>query len=245
MSNTLISVLRASLGFTLIGCLVATLPGGRAVAQDDLRSQALALDYTAALQQCEFTTFSGGGSMSDLLTAVWGDARDKEIPADRLTPAEERRLGIWKTTNGACGMVFDLVSYSIEYYDKHAALPQTGLDFFPELSTEEGLRELVAMDPLKAVSLYRVGIDPITGHFYANLRSVDWAPASANLRVSTDPSDIEQAFPGVRHQRMEWQGPGDKPRATGESDKPGKVWWVTVYGEEPGKVIYQETLATS
>jgi hypothetical protein len=221
------------------------LSNARALAEDSLRSQALALDFSTAIQQCEFSTFSGGGSNSELLTAVLGDAIGKEIPSRSLTPGEERRLGIWKTPNGACGMLFDLVSYSTEYYGKHGTLPPTGMDFFPELSTDEGLRELLTMDPLKAVTLYRVGIDPITGHFYANLQSADWASAAVNLRMSDDPAVVERALPNVRHRRMSWGGPGQQPRETGELDKPGKVWWVTIYGEAPGSVIYQETLASS
>jgi len=233
------------LAVLLGGSALGTVLTGRAAAQDDLRVQALALDFSTAIQQCEFTTFSGGGSNSELLTAVVGDAVGKQVPSRPLTPGEERRLGIWKTPNGACGMVFDLTSYSIEYYGKHGALPQTGLDFFPELSTDEGLRELLTMDPLKAVTLYRVGVDPITGHFYSNLQSADWAPEAANLRMSDDPAIVEQNFPNGRHPRMEWGGPGQQPRDTGEFDKPAKVWWVTIYGDAPGSVIYQETLASS
>jgi len=38
--------------------------------------------------------------------------------------------------------------------------------------------------------------------------------------------------------------PGGKWQETDQTDKPDKVWWVTIYGEAPGSVVYRSVLGS-
>jgi hypothetical protein len=201
----------------------------------------LGLSFGEAIGACEFVTFDSDlAKASGFQRIIVGQLKSsvgKEIPDRELSAGEKRRLGIWRKPNGRITWWQEIVGKAWHYRKAHGTLPQTGLDLFPELDSDAKLAELLRLSPEDVLSRYAAGIDPITGRFYSDLQAKSWAPAAMNMRVVDDPEQLKMLFPHQVLPVTEYL-PGGGARDTGKYKPIKSAWYITIYGESPGSVLY-------
>jgi hypothetical protein len=124
-------------------------------------------------------------------------------------------------------MMLLLISVT-EYAKSHnGELPNTGMEIFKYLMTEEGYRQYKGMTKQARFDRYSPGINRITGKFYDSFQSADWTPGGIYIEQITDENVLRDRFSNFR----------DK-----ETKGLPTVWKVRVYGERPGSVVKEQTM---
>lgn len=233
----------------LVACLSCVLVTGVIAAAEDSEAvvaAALASRYSDAISSCTFVTLDSAASEVHGYTRMLNETAleylGEGMTEQQLTLADKRRLGLWKLPDGTASSWHVLFEAVRRYYHENGQLPVTGLDLYPDLRTEDGLAGLLALPAAEAVLKYREAIDPISGGIYSNLQAPNWEPAAMSIRVVDDPQEVERLFPHLKLPVTNYEF-GKAPQDTGEYTQPSEAWYVTIYGEKPGSVLYENVIA--
>lgn len=189
-----------------------------------------------AVKACGFVTFD-----SDLEEATdfeksmilrYTSEVGNEVPERQLTEAELRRLGVWRLPDGGSTFLHATISYVCGYEYKHNQLPASGAAFYPELGTPEGVADFKQLDDQTILDRYPEGIDPITGRFYGSFTAQEWTPGAMCVELVDDPAEVARLYPRLKL-------PIDSSDPDTAYKPVSRLWYVTVYGEAPGSVLYE------
>ena len=231
--------------FILAGVVLIQTSCSDANAETDLGGDRVAssfesLDYKQAVDSCVFKTIDTPDSERTGFAAWWLDGIEgcigKSVPDRQLTTNEKQRLGLWKRPDGTTTFWSAIVSEMYKYYSTYGELPESGIDFYPELAGSDGYSTLLTLSDEEVLNLYADGIDPITGKFYSDLSCDEWTAGALNVTLVTDPEEIAANYPDLYI-------PAESDEETKGIKRPDMVWHVVIYGEAEGSVLLDDVVA--
>lgn len=209
------------------------------ISNGEMIQELAAFDFSQYLAQCDYVTLdeasAPGHELQDEARVLRERLSRTQSPA-QLTEKDYGVLLAWKLPDGMPVTIVHTMMVVDRYYQKHHALPSSGLEAMPRLLTPEGYSHFMALAPEAKLHDYRFIINPISGKFYESYQSQQWTPGGINITIIDDPSIVAEQYAELRV-------PVGYLGLDGEVESPHAIWLVRFYGETPGSVIWDYTWA--
>jgi hypothetical protein len=187
------------------------------------RTELLEFDFTSEITTLQFVNRTESIAVSGRvgMTAAYAKVH---------TEADEKILGAYRLPLNQLWCAQDVMAQVSRYISKQGIVPEAGIDLFPELGTQAGYINFLAMSPSDRFLKYRNAINPSTGRFYRSFTS-DPAIEPGGIR-------IELCTP----EGVSWRDTEGNSIALAD-DNGGTIplngmYMFSVYGSSPGALLY-------
>jgi len=194
------------------------------------------MDFSSALAGYECTTFqdlnsNSQGPFDEYLKALQREYA-KDFDQSQLTQKDLRYLGVWRFPSGRYANVFKTFSILKRLYENHGRLPQDGIEAMQELLPVSGPGSFFNCSIDEQINRCFAMLNPITGKFYETFEAQDWSPGAMSIKIVADPSSGDTNYSG-------YSVPVDPSGEKGHEFRSAtEVWVITVYGENPGTILW-------
>lgn len=162
---------------------------------------------------------------------------DLNLPSGHeLTDGERDLLGQRQMPTGRPINLFMLL-ITLKMLDVKYGRPPAGVaELHPELLDSEGLAEFKALTPAEQFEKYGDAVNPITGKFYTTFSDPEWSPGGIYFQVVEKHEDVVNTY----HELYGKEELHDRNPPWEDSQLEGvRINIITVFGEEPGTVLFK------
>jgi hypothetical protein len=153
------------------------------------------------------------------------------------TPKECELLGQRVIRTKLCYSLSDLF-ISLGMLDRKYGRPPAGvIELHEELATPEGLAAFNALTAAEQYAKYGDAVNPITGKFYTTFSNPQWSPGGIYFEVIEQPEEVI-----AKYHELDKTGelPGRNPPWDDNELAGMRINIFTVFGEEPGTVLFRK-----